>query len=91
MALESVAGALGERQRTRRLVASELASARSTARLMAVLPVFTLLMGAGAGGDPVNFLLGTTPGLVCLAAGGACELAGLAWIERIAASVEADT
>jgi len=90
LALQSVAGALGERQRTRRLVASELASARSTARLMAVLPVFTLLMGAGAGGDPVGFLLGTTPGLACSAAGLACELAGLAWIERIAASVEAE-
>jgi len=91
LALQSVARSLGERQRTRRLVASELASARSTARLMAGLPVFTLLMGAGAGGDPVGFLLGTTPGLACLAAGVACELAGLAWIERIASSVEADT
>ncbi len=87
-ALAGVSEALRERQSLRRLVGSELASARATARLMVALPVLTLLMGSGIGGDPVGFLTGSPGGWACLAGGLGLGLAGLGWIETIAGAVE---
>ena len=87
-ALAGVSEALRERQSLRRLVESELSSARATARLMVGLPVLTLLMGSGIGGDPVGFLTGSPGGWACLAGGLGFGLAGLGWIEAIAGAVE---
>jgi len=87
-AVDRVAESLRAAGATRRLVAGELASARATARLVAGLPVLALAMGSGAGGDPWGFLLGTPPGLACLAGGLAFGFAGLWWIEAIAADAE---
>ena len=61
---------------------------RTTARLVALLPAGVLVMGSGAGGDPVGFLLHQPLGWACAAGGLALLLAGLGWIEVIAGRAE---
>jgi tight adherence protein B len=86
-ALAQVAQTARERQGTRHLVRGELASAQATARLVALLPVASLAMSAGIGGNPWHFLLETPAGLACLALGALFAFLGLLWIDRIAAAV----
>lgn len=85
--LTAAAAHLRAERATARVVATELAAAQATARLLAVLPVGVLLLGSGIGGDPLGFLMDTTPGLVCLCSGLALEYAGLSWLARIADQV----
>lgn len=86
-ALDRVSSVVRADRATRRVVESELASARATARLVAVLPVLVPVLGAGAGTSPWTFLVATPIGWACLAGGLALGLTGLWWIERIAAGV----
>lgn len=65
-------------------VAGELAAARATVRLVAVLPLVVLGMGGGIGVDPWAFLLGSTVGQLCLWAGVTLAVGGVMWLERIA-------
>ncbi|KUN09906.1 hypothetical protein AQI95_02780 [Streptomyces yokosukanensis] len=62
---------------------AQLAGARATTVLLAVLPALGLLLGSAMGAKPLHVLLHTGPGLGCLTIGSAFEGAGLWWAVRI--------
>ncbi|MCW2777583.1 MAG: hypothetical protein JWN17_1308 [Frankiales bacterium] len=70
----------------RRAVEAELAGPRATASMLALLPLAGVGLAAALGARPVHVLLQTQVGGVCLVAGVALDLAGLAWTRRIARS-----
>lgn len=81
--LDRLEGALrAERDREESLRA-QLAGARSTTVVLALLPVAGLSIGSGMGADPLRVLLHTPVGWGCLLAGGALEALGLLWCRRI--------
>ncbi|GAA2709567.1 MULTISPECIES: type II secretion system F family protein [Streptomyces] len=86
--LERVAAALGAERDQREELRAQLAGTRSTAVMLALLPVLALLMGAALGADPLRVLLHTPAGLGCLALGGLLECAGIAWTRRIVRAAE---
>lgn len=87
-ALDRVAGALRAEADQRDDLRAQLAGPRSTAVLLALLPVFGLVLGSGLGADPSAVLLHTPAGLGCLVAGVLLECAGLAWTARIIRTAE---
>ncbi|MFC6153907.1 type II secretion system F family protein [Nocardioides yefusunii] len=85
-ALVRVGDGLRADRRTARLVASELASARSTARLLVLLPVIALGVAA-LSVDGVVAFVGSRPGALVVLLGVTLLQCGTAWIDRIARSV----
>ena len=71
-------------------VAAQLAAPRATARLLAVLPLFGLMLGASLGVSPLGWLLGSPAGWAVLAAGVGEIALGLWWIRRMVAGIERD-
>ncbi|MFC8532545.1 type II secretion system F family protein [Streptomyces sp. NPDC057249] len=81
--------ALRAERRQRDELRAQLAGARSTVTVLALLPVIGLALGAALGADPLRVLLHSTAGLVCLVTGGLLEVCGLLWAARIVRAGEA--
>jgi tight adherence protein B len=77
--LDRLEGALRAERDQRADLRAQLAGARSTAVMLAGLPVLGLLLGTALGADPLRVLLHSAAGLGCLLAGGVLECAGLWW------------
>ncbi|MEU5956699.1 type II secretion system F family protein [Streptomyces sp. NPDC047525] len=86
--LERLEGALRVERDQRGDLRAQLAGARSTAVMLAGLPVLGLLMGSALGAAPLRVLLHTGAGLGCLAVGGVLEGVGVWWALRIVRGVE---
>ena len=69
------------------VVAGELSGSRATGRLMAVLPLVGLALGAAIGADPLAFFT-SMGGRMCLMAGVGLACLGVVWSERVASRVD---
>lgn len=84
--LERVSLALRAEREQEEELRAQLAGTRSTAVMLALLPLFGMLMGTALGAEPLRVLLHTPAGWACLAMGALFEAAGLAWTGRIVRS-----
>lgn len=87
----AVADALRTEATVRREAQSQLATARTTARLLAALPVTTLVLLSGGDGAAVGFLVMSPFGRACLGAAIVFVVAGLWWVDRLARSATRST
>lgn len=87
--LDRLEGALRAERDQRADIRAQLAGSRSTAFMLAGLPVLGLLLGTALGANPLRVLLHTGPGLGCLLVGGVLEGVGMWWALRIVRGAEA--
>ena len=81
--LDSVVADLRSGQRRQQQLTAQLADARSTAELLAGLPVLGLLLGAAMGASPLEVLFGTPAGQIALLSGVVLDAAGVLWSARL--------
>ncbi|MEU6662577.1 type II secretion system F family protein [Streptomyces sp. NPDC046821] len=86
--LERLADALRAERDQKADLQAQLAGSRSTAVMLAGLPVLGLLLGSALGAEPLRVLLHTGAGFGCLLVGGLLEGAGLWWALRIVRGAE---
>ena len=86
-AVAGIENALRAEEQRQLVLDAELSGIRTTMGLLAVLPVFGLLLGSSMGIRPWQILLQTFGGQVCLVLGCGLELVGLWWTDRLVTSV----
>jgi tight adherence protein B len=67
-------------------LAGEVAAVRTSARLLAGLPLLGLLIGQWIGAEPVAWLTGSWVGRAVLLTGVALQLLGMAWLRHMVAA-----
>lgn len=82
-ALDAVSSALRAGHTVARTTATELAAPRATGQLLGVLPLAGLVLGYLLGGNPLDFLINSTAGLICLSGGVGLTCAGLLWSDHL--------
>jgi tight adherence protein B len=87
--LDRLEAALRAERDQRADLRAQLAGPRSTAVMLAGLPVLGLALGTALGADPLHVLLHTGAGLACLLVGGLLEGLGMWWAMRIVKGAEA--
>jgi tight adherence protein B len=92
VSMVAVADRLAEHGRqlaaARRLLNAELAEARATVRVLALLPLIGLALGTLLGANPLHWLVATTPGHVVVVAAVGFEVLGWLWVQALVRSVE---
>lgn len=78
-ALSVMTDAIQNRIETDQLLRSELASVRATILVLASLPIFGIGFASALGAHPLAWLLGTSPGRVCVLVSALLEVLGLLW------------
>ena len=81
--VDALATDLRAGERLRLEMSAALAGPRTTAWLLAALPVVGIAMAAGFGAAPLTVLLRTPVGLGCLVTGTTLDLLGVAWTRRL--------
>ena len=84
--LTAVADSLRADAAARREADAQLSTVRVTARLLAVLPVGSLVLLSGGDLTAVRFLISTPTGLACLGVAVVLVAAGLWWVDRLVRS-----
>lgn len=87
LAVSRLAEGLRASEQARAELDSEVAAVRTSARLLAGLPAFGLLVGQWIGAEPLVWLTGTWTGRIVLAAGLALQAVGLLWLHRMVSAV----
>lgn len=88
LAVSRLADGVRATEQARAQLDAEVAAARTSAHLLAALPLFGLLIGHWIGAEPLTWLLASWIGRGVLLAGVLLQLIGLAWLRRMVTSVE---
>jgi tight adherence protein B len=87
VAVSRLAESLREGAETQAQLAAEVAAVRTSARLLAGLPLLGLLIGQWIGAQPWAWLMGSWVGRAALLTGVTLQVLGMLWLRHMVAAV----